>query len=459
MTRTIICTTGTSVARGIPWGDISLETVRIRLTDMREGAGNSDFLISASAETNSLHRLKTGSADNVALLHTDTEEGTICANALADIVRSDFGATPTCHKIEGLQVEDGTLFRRVGIQHLFQTLDTLCARSAEIPGDEVVLNATGGFKSTVPYLTLFGLLNRIPVTYIFERSDALLTLPPAPVNFDFERIGQASDALWQLSEEGTMQRSDFFAAIPGLPHHLRDWYESLLEEDGDGYVTLSAIGSLFATARTEQTTEVLLSPTAREAYDRASGIARQQFNFILERSADPLWRKHKGKSFHGADLTVYKPGNTAQRAAGYVRGQRVYICELFADHDDYERALQGITPAHYDTAEFDVWTLPPDDAPTPATEEDAIRQLEARCATLEAEWEKSERLVDQMEAQATQNGNYVHGARMKYQRERQENDALRRVNKAIAEEVALLRAQLDGPWWKRIFAVRETTEV
>jgi CRISPR/Cas system-associated protein Csm6 len=51
-------------------------------------------------------------------------------------------------------------------------------------GHQIILNATGCFKSVVPYLTLRGLLYRLNVVYIFEQSNALLTLPPAPIHFD-----------------------------------------------------------------------------------------------------------------------------------------------------------------------------------------------------------------------------------------------------------------------------------
>ena len=94
------------------------------------------------------------------------------------------------HEIPGLQVTDHDRFRREGIDNLFKILDDISKPRLDRGQHDVWLNVTGGFKSVVPYVTLFGLLYRLPVVYIFERSNTLITLPPAAINFDFERLAR-----------------------------------------------------------------------------------------------------------------------------------------------------------------------------------------------------------------------------------------------------------------------------
>ena len=155
------------------------------------------------------------------------------------------------------------------------------------PDQQIILNTTGGFKSTVPYLTLYGLLHRLPVVYLLEQSDALLTLPPAPIQFDYGRLSQAADALTLLRQVTCLGKEEFFKLIPGVPHHDRAWYESLLEEEG-AVVTLSAFGLLLVEAVQKEQAEVSRHPSAelefgiRGVHDRVHGhlrdVAHQEYN-------------------------------------------------------------------------------------------------------------------------------------------------------------------------------------
>jgi CRISPR/Cas system-associated protein Csm6 len=95
--------------------------------------------------------------------------------------------------IDGLQVENGTEFASVGIKNLF----TFVSNKIENEGvsyDEIIFNITGGYKGTIPYLTLFGMLYQEKEIkgkkiksfsqYLFEQSKEIITLPNLPVAFD-----------------------------------------------------------------------------------------------------------------------------------------------------------------------------------------------------------------------------------------------------------------------------------
>lgn len=374
--KTIICTTGTSIASGVPLDRIDKSTIEKRLKDLRGDPNTGHYLVQASAESHSLFRMNLDPADTVHLLHTQTEEGKVCADALKSLISDSeaLGQKVQLHEVHGLQVEDRDRFRREGIDNLFKRLDELSKPHLDRGQHDVWLNVTGGFKSVVPYVTLFGLLYRLPVVYIFERSETLITLPPAAINFDFERLAQIDGAIRRLTEEGPMPKDEFFKEIPNLDHSKREWISTLLEEE-DGLVTLSAFGFLASRVINQEIPSIKLSPNALKAYNNAGGDVRRRFTVMLVRVSDPIWRTQKRHPFDRTDLTVFKPGNTSERMAGFVDNDEVYVCELY-QHDQYERELPGRNKADYPLGSFRPWGRPADQQALPRTEEEEYRQLE-----------------------------------------------------------------------------------
>jgi hypothetical protein len=187
-----------------------------------------------------------------------------------------------------------------------------------------------------------------------------------------------------------MPKEDFFRRIPGLPFHERAIYEPLLDEE-NGRVMLSAFGLLLHEALQRDRGNVFLSPSAAKTFEDATGDARDQLAFMLDRVGDPLMRRAKRHAFHGTDLEVYKPGNTAQRMAYFMRGDDVHVCELYPTHDEgYEKMLATKRAADYETARFVPWSRPAELPPSPSTDEEwaaeqarKFSRLQDRCATYE----------------------------------------------------------------------------
>ena len=357
--KTIVCTTGTSIARGI---EMSADGIGERLKELDENTSSrEDYLVQASAESHSLFRMEKDPSVRmdpnavIHLLHSGTDEGRVCAEALKKLIEAKFERTATTHEVEGLQVTDRNAFRRQGINSLFNELDKIATPCIAAGTRDIALNVTGGFKAVVPYATLFGLIYRIPVVYIFERSKSLIVLPPAPINFDFERIGQAAEAIEELAKAGAMARQSFYDKIKPRPGAIEEgWFDSLLEEE-DSLVTLSAFG--FLAYRVIQTPEIhlLLSPSAATAYRKATGTALAEFDSIRRGLGNALIRESKLHPFNGTDLKVYKPGNTGSRAAYFEDGENVCVCELWSDHDAYERGLRGKMMEDYKGGKFSTW--------------------------------------------------------------------------------------------------------
>jgi putative CRISPR-associated protein (TIGR02619 family) len=486
--RIIICTTGTSIAQGVPAlkdgqdAETYRQAIRNRLANLRRQLGDhSLFFRKLSAESNSLHRLRVNERDEVVLLHTETLDGQICAEMVKELVEEAAQLKVELVRIGGLQVDDAGRFRREGVQNLFGELHRRCGPRLDDEQTEIILNATGGFKSTVPYLTLYGLLYRLPVVYIFERSETLIWLPPAPVHFDYERLARAEAALRKLHRETGMKKEEFFRLIPNVQHHERPFFETLLEEC-DGEVTLSAFGLLLAEALAREQAQVLISPAAAKVYEQSQGVARDQFTRMLERVRDPLWRKQKRHAIQGTGLTVFKPGRTKERMACVVRGDKVYVCELF--YHDYS-LIEGKSASDYDLGTFVPWSRPADAAAPPDTDDELFACLEqevekwrkeaeqcrelwqetdARCEVLAADlraakagWDDERRLREAAEARAARAEDELRrlGSDLQAEWRRGEERAaevarLQQDLQACREELAAARR----PWWQRLLGRR-----
>jgi putative CRISPR-associated protein (TIGR02619 family) len=395
--KTVICTSGTSIARGArllsgQTIDAFRSEIRRRQDDLRNKTAAESYLHAASAETNSVSRLRPERGDIVWLLHIETEDGEICAAETARLLEEHVGLEVRLRRIEGLQVNDAQRFRRTGIRALFDALREICEPLLGSQDQEIILNATGGFKSVVPFVTLFGLLNRLDVVYIFEQSEALLRLPPVPLNFDYERLGQARQALLRLEEAATMPREEFFKLIPGIDYAQRDFYASLLEEDDRGEVMLSGFAQmLLYQSRSVDQCEVWLHPNALRSYEASQGLLREVFDHLLARVRDPLWRQAKVHAFHSSDIPCFKPGRTAERMFCFVRGNRVHVCELFGNYREYDRFRGRL--ADYIIGEFRQWQQPAGSAPTSSTDE-LTEEWQAR---LDSSVRESEQLLDALD--------------------------------------------------------------
>src|SRR5262249_7005150 len=268
-----------------------------------EHPGN-EFLTHASAETHALVRAKVGERDEVVLLSSETDDGEICAEHLATLAERELGCRTKVVQIKGLQVRDGKRFRSLGIRSLFEAMDRYTRDRAR---DEIHLNVTGGFKGTVPYLVLYGMFNGIPVSYVYEFSNTLITLPPFAIEFDWERIVPAEEAIFSLFKEGALPLETWRQLLPLDYEANKDRYDILFEIDG-GLVGLSAVGYLMKARleAAESEGDLYLSPSARTSLETSSGGARAHLESMLTRVRNPLHRasgKH-AESLHKTDLKV-----------------------------------------------------------------------------------------------------------------------------------------------------------
>jgi hypothetical protein len=116
-----------------------------------------------------------------------------------------------------------------------------------------------------------------------------------------------------LAREGALTEDRFYENISELDHAEREWFGSLIEAEGEGdLITASAFGSLVLPAVTAPAADVLLSPQAVKALEKADGVPYGQFVHMLNRVGD--------------------------RMGAIVKGDRVYVAELWQQHEHEDAA-------------------------------------------------------------------------------------------------------------------------
>jgi len=193
----------------------------------------------ASAEIKSLITLKKELKKDfeIYLLYSDTALSRLAAEILHKYLYEykPYDELRDCEikepkKIEGLQIWDRSEFNK-GMVNLIKTIENISQGCWE----NVIINITGGYKATIPYLTILAQVNRCPIYYIFEDTDALIKIPYIPIDIN-----------WQIFElhKGffrKLEREKIFELPQGLSEDERKDIFSLLEQT-DNLYTLNPLG-------------------------------------------------------------------------------------------------------------------------------------------------------------------------------------------------------------------------
>jgi len=96
--------------------------------------------------------------------------------------------------IKGLQVRNRDDFVRTGMVNLLNRI----FRISNDFWDNMIINITAGYKVTIPYLTVLAQINKCPIYYIFEDTDALMKIPDIPLNIDWNVFSENEDwfSIW-----------------------------------------------------------------------------------------------------------------------------------------------------------------------------------------------------------------------------------------------------------------------
>lgn len=117
---------------------------------------------------------------------------------------------PDTTVVKGLQVENADTFTREGFSNLLNILQKFIVK------DNTVLNISGGYKAVIPYLTLYAQLEGIPLKYMYEDSEELITVGNMPVDFDFFLFTDEYIAFEMIKPEKAVQN------LPGKEEFIQN---------------------------------------------------------------------------------------------------------------------------------------------------------------------------------------------------------------------------------------------
>ncbi|MCS6806988.1 MAG: putative CRISPR-associated protein [Acidobacteriota bacterium] len=290
----------------------------------------------ATAETNSLSRLlKEG--DHVVFLHSQTDEGKLCAEALRRHYKGE-GYQACMREVPDLTYTESR-FKMRGLRSLVAKLIELIRHERQ-EERQVLINATGGFKAEIAYATLVGLLFDVPVYYIHEAFREIIEMPPTPISWDYTLLANYEEFFeWINGDYRPTVEVD--RRLRGLPDEIR-----LLLTEEEGFTSLSPAGEAFYEAYREHLVQaeyvpILVSAQARNTYDASAPDVRKLYDRALRKLKSRELRITGADRVRNCDCLVFPKGHRDERVF-FFEGEdgRVHVCEL-ARHSDgsYERMI------------------------------------------------------------------------------------------------------------------------
>jgi putative CRISPR-associated protein (TIGR02619 family) len=134
----------------------------------------------ASSEANSLQHMAKPE-DHLVLLHTLTPEAVICVNLLLEYFRNE-----GYKHVRNVPLEFQDDPKHIETTGLRSLVDALISEieDAQKKQQNVIINATAGFKAQAVYSTMIGMIYQVPVKYIYEDFQSVVTFNPIAVDWD-----------------------------------------------------------------------------------------------------------------------------------------------------------------------------------------------------------------------------------------------------------------------------------
>jgi CRISPR/Cas system-associated protein Csm6 len=143
----------------------------------------------ASAEITSIEKIPNSKDAELYLICTETILSRICG----EVLKSHFGSrVKKLMAIQGLRIDDSGIFESVGIQNLIHEITAI---GNEAGWKDCCLNISGGYKALIPFTTIIGQLYKIPLHYVYEDSEELITISQQVMGADWSLVEQYSTFL------------------------------------------------------------------------------------------------------------------------------------------------------------------------------------------------------------------------------------------------------------------------
>lgn len=276
------------------------------------------------AELTSIKKLQEKYEDiEVYLIATDTIESVLVCEILKEVL-DNVKFNLKYDVIGKLQVENYKDFKE-GLSNLINRLYGISSNYY----DNVILNITGGYKAVIPYLTIFGQVNSVPLYYIFENSDSLISIPKIPLSIDEGLFDKYWKEFEEIIKEGVVEKSS-------LNYNFLIEMESLFEIDNE-FVALNPLGTILWRRYREKFFIFYAPNEVIKEIEKQSDIQR-----ILEIKFWQETRESKTERKNGH--LVYDDGNNVNRIFYFIDNEVIYIYKTFdSGHDEYEKFINGTT--------------------------------------------------------------------------------------------------------------------
>jgi len=284
----------------------------------------------ASAEIKSLIKLQEELKEDfdIYLLHSDTALGRLAAEIIKDNISlyEEYGlkiSRVDIHLIEELKIQNRQKFIK-GMQELINNIYKI---SQNYWGN-VVINITGGYKATIPYLTILAQVNQCPIYYIFENTDALIQIPNIPIDINWKLFEDYWKSFSLIEKSNGIKESD-------LPEKFLKDCRAFLESvdiDNEHYCVLNPLGEILWNKYKEK---YFVFYTTDDIYEKINHKEIQRI--FKSKFSNPQIRGSKTqiKNNH----YVYDDGNNPYRIFYFEEKDVIYVYEVFANHDDYSKYL------------------------------------------------------------------------------------------------------------------------
>ena len=222
------------------------------LLHLSDPVGNRDF----GAEINSLASILSqsvlSSRDYLYFLTSDTEEGKRIGTALklfferSEHMRFREVFVTSITDLDDSRPED---FQNKGLRNLVKIIAEIYKHHM----DNLLINATGGYKAQIALSLAFGMGVKIPVYYRFETFNGVIKLPPMPLSLDVELWLENKGLLDTLemnpviNEKDLEKEYDYRINFSSLPAEIKLLIDR--EQDSVGHMlSLSPMGEVFVQA-------------------------------------------------------------------------------------------------------------------------------------------------------------------------------------------------------------------
>lgn len=285
----------------------------------------------ASAEIKSLIKIKKELNEDleVYLLCSDTILSFVAGEIIKEIIESKFSESFSVKEIkviQKLQIWDEKEFNK-GMANLINEIYDI----ADNYWENVIINITGGYKATIPYLTILAQLNKCPLYYIFENTDTLIKIPNIPLStewFNFDEIEPYEDILESLSK-GIDNIGDYNRLIKS------DFYKkySFLIWEEEPFAELNPIGQIIYKKYKENIFEFYTFDEVISKIENDKTLEKH-FKIHFSNTENRLNKTEKKKGHF-----VYDAGDNQIRIFYRESENKIYVYKVFTSHDKYEQYL------------------------------------------------------------------------------------------------------------------------